>query len=213
MDGNYPVVLALAGKTCLVVGGGGVAERKAAGLMVARALVVVVSPAVTPGLASLAARGALRWERRPYLPGDLDGALLVFAAAGDPLVNRQVAEDCRQRGRPVNVADAPDQCDFFVPAALQRGRLSIAVSTGGASPALAACIRDALSGMFPDGWGPFLEFLAGLRERVRLTVSDPRRRREILERMAAPEVWDRLAQGDFTGAKERVDLVYRGGGG
>ena len=213
MDENYPVMLDLAGKTCLVVGGGKVAERKAAGLLQAGASVVVVSPAITPGLASLAAAGRLRWDRQVYQSGDLAGAILVFAAAGDPRVNRQVAQDCRNQGKLVNVADDPDLCDYFVPAAVRRGRLAIAVSTAGASPALAARIRDRLSGMFPAGWGPFLDFLGEMRERIRHTVPDPGRRRDMLERMAANDIWELLEEGDFAGAKERVDLVYRNGRG
>jgi precorrin-2 dehydrogenase/sirohydrochlorin ferrochelatase len=206
-------VFDLTGKTCLVTGGGKVAGRKAAGLLEAGARVLLVSPAVTPGLASLAAAGRLRWEERTYRTGDQDGAVLVFAATGDARVNRQVAEDCRRLGVPVNVADAPDLCDFFLPAAVRRGRLTVAVSTAGASPALAARIRDRLAGLLPAGWGPFLDFLAERRERVRQAVPEPEKRRDILERMASREIWDLLEQGDFTGAKERVDLVYRGSGG
>jgi len=210
---HYPVLLDLAGKSCLVVGGGKVAERKAASLVQAGARVLVVSPAVTPGLASMAETGAVSWQRRPYESTDPEGAFLVFATAGDRRVNERVASDARAHGRPVNVADDPDLGDFFVPAALRRGRLTVAVSTGGASPALAARIRDRLAAFFPAGWGPFLDFLAETRERVCREVGDARKRRGLLQEMAGPRVWEMLDQGDFAAAKERVDLVYRGGGG
>ena len=213
LDEYYPVLLDLAGRACLVVGGGKVAERKVAGLLEAGASVVVVSPAVTPGLASLAGTGALRWAGRAYQPGDLVGTVLVVAAAGDPAVNRQVAWDSRSAGKLVNVADEPALCDFFVPAALRRGRLTIAVSTGGTSPALAARIRDRLAGMFPAGWGPYLDFLGEMRERVRHGVRDRQKRRDMLEQLAGEEIWKLLEKGDFAAAKERVDLVYRRSGG
>lgn len=196
-----------------MVGGGKVAGRKIAGLLQSKASIVVVSPAVTPGLAALAADGLLRWVDRAYEPGDLYGAILVCAAADDPAVNRRVALDCRKQGKLVNVVDDPALCDFFVPAVLRRGRLAIAVSTGGASPALAARIRDRLAGMFSIEWGPYLDFVAGMRERVRLSVKDPQKRRDVLEELGGDQVWSLLDEGNFGAAKERVDLVYRNGRG
>ena len=178
----------------------------------AGARVLVVSPAVTPGLLSMAETGVVSLRRRPYEPADLEGVFLVFAAA-DRRVNERVAAEARALGKPVNVADDPALCDFFVPAVLRRGPLTVAVSTGGASPALAARIRDHLAAFFPAGWGPFLEFLGEVRERLCREVGDPLKRRSLLEEMAGPLVWEKLDQGDFAAAKERVDLVYRGGGG
>lgn len=211
MEG-YPVLVNLGGKSCLVVGGGRVAARKAVSLAQAGARVLVVSPAVTPGLLSMAETGVVSLRRRPYEPADLEGVFLVFAAA-DRRVNERVAAEARALGKPVNVADDPALCDFFVPAVLRRGPLTVAVSTGGASPALAARIRDHLAAFFPAGWGPFLEFLGEVRERLCREVGDPLKRRSLLEEMAGPLVWEKLDQGDFAAAKERVDLVYRGGGG
>ena len=134
----YPIFLNLSGRRCVVVGGGEVAGRKARKLLQARAEVVVISPEVTPELESV----ATEVRRRPYEEGDLEGAYLVFAATDSREVNAAVAGEAKGRGIPVNVADRPSEGDFALPATLRRGRLQVAVSTGGASPALAQRIRD-----------------------------------------------------------------------
>ncbi len=140
--------LDLDGKRCVVVGGGEVADRKARKLLQARAKVVVISPEVEPELESVAAEVRLR----PYREGDLQGAFLAFAATDRREVNATVAKEARERGIPVNVADKPSEGDFALPSTLRRGQLQVAVSTGGASPALARRIRRELEGAFGSEW-------------------------------------------------------------
>jgi precorrin-2 dehydrogenase / sirohydrochlorin ferrochelatase len=142
------VFLDLDGKRCVVVGGGGVANRKARKLLQARAEVVVVSPEVEPELESM----ALAVRRRPYEEGDLDGAFLAFAATDRREVNAAVAREAHAKGIPVNVADEPSEGDFALPSTLRRGQLQVAVSTGGASPTLARRIRRELEGVFGPEW-------------------------------------------------------------
>ena len=151
----YPVFLDLDGKRCVVVGGGGVANRKARKLLQARAEVVVVSPEVRPELASM----AVEVRRRPYGAGDLEGAFLAFAATDRREVNAAVAREARERGIPVNVADEPPEGDFALPSTLRRGRLQVAVSTGGASPTLARRIRRELEDVFGYEWAGVVEAL------------------------------------------------------
>jgi precorrin-2 dehydrogenase/sirohydrochlorin ferrochelatase len=151
----YPVFLDLDGKRCVVVGGGGVANRKARKLLQARARVVVISPYVRPELASM----AVEVRRRPYREGDLEGAFLAFAATNRREVNGAVAREARERGVPVNVADEPSEGDFALPSTLRRGRLQVAVSTGGASPKLAQRIRRELEDVFGYEWAGVVEEL------------------------------------------------------
>lgn len=143
---DYPVVLTdLAGATAIVVGGGAVGERKVRGLLAAGAAVRLVSPAASPQLQAWAEAGQIRWERRPYAPGDLAGARLAFAASDLRAVNAQVACEAAERETLCNVADAPEEGSFHLPALHRGPDLTVAVSTGGAAPARAAALRDAIA--------------------------------------------------------------------
>ena len=151
----YPIFLDLSGRRCVVVGGGEVANRKARKLLQARALVVVISPEIEAELESV----AIEIHRRPYREGDLEGAYLAFAATSSREVNAAVAREAKGRGVPVNVADKPSEGDFALPATLRRGRLQVAVSTGGASPTLARKIKDELEEVFGLEWAGIVEEL------------------------------------------------------
>jgi precorrin-2 dehydrogenase/sirohydrochlorin ferrochelatase len=155
----YPIFLDLSGRRCVVVGGGEVAGRKARKLLQARAEVVVISPEVRPELESVAAEV----HRRPDEQGDLEGAYLAFAATDAREVNAAVAEEAKDRGIPVNVADRPSEGDFALPSTLRRGRLQVAVSTGGASPTLARGIKGELEELFGPEWAGVVEELHAAR--------------------------------------------------
>ena len=142
--GYYPICVDMAGRPCLVVGGGPVAERKVAGLLEAGACLTVVSPTVTRRLDGWAGQGRIRWRRRGYVAGDLVGQSLAFVATDDRAVTADVARDARRAGVLANAADDPPHCDFILPAVLRRGELTVTVSTGGASPALSRAVRDEL---------------------------------------------------------------------
>ena len=157
----YPIFLDLSERRCVVVGGGEVANRKARKLLQARAEVVVISPEVMPELESVAAEV----HRRTYEEGDLEGAYLAFAATDAREVNAAVAGEAKERGIPVNVADRPSDGDFALPSVLRRGRLQVAVSTGGASPALAREIRGELEEIFGPEWAGLVEELYGARRK------------------------------------------------
>jgi precorrin-2 dehydrogenase / sirohydrochlorin ferrochelatase len=159
----YPLSLHLAGRRCVVIGGGKVAERKVRGLLTTGALVVVIAPHLTPGLRALVDVGCVAVEQRRYLPGDLSGATLAFAATDQRAVNAAVAAEAREVGVLVNVADAPDEGDFSVPAVARRGDLAIGVSTAGESPAVAALVRDRLIEWLDDGMSDLLTIVAALR--------------------------------------------------
>lgn len=174
----YPVMLEIAGLPCLVVGGGPVALRKVEGLLAAGARVRLVSPEAVPELAALAAAGRLTWERRPYAPGDAAGHALVFACTGVPDVDGAAARDARRPGVWVNVASAPALGNMILPAVHRAGRLTLAVSTGGASPALARAVRDRLAPLLEavrEELAAALEEQAARRERRRGGLAGPRR--------------------------------------
>jgi len=138
----YPAFLDLDGQSCLVVGGGEVALEKTSGLLDCGACVTVVSPQVVPELRE----APIEWLRRGYRSSDLDGRHLVVAATSTPSVNRRVSTDAEARRLFCNVVDVPELCSFILPAISRREPIVVAVSTGGASPALAQWIRDRIAG-------------------------------------------------------------------
>jgi siroheme synthase-like protein len=160
---QYPVLLDLAGRAVLVVGGGRVALGKVRGLLAVDARVTVVAPDVLDELAQLDVTVA----RRPYEAGDLAGRRLAITATDDPAVNHQVLLDAEAAGVWVNSADDPANCTFTLPAVVRRGPITVAVSTGGHSPALSSWLRDRLA----DEVGPehevLLQLLAERREALR----------------------------------------------
>lgn len=180
MSSGYPVTLFnMSASLGVVVGGGPVAERKVGSLLDAGARVRVIAPATTQELARAAEAGKIEWLARRYEPGDLAGALLVIAAADDPDVNAAVALEATDRKILVNVVDDPARCTFIAPAVVRRGALTIAISTGGAAPALAACVRAKLERQFGDEWAALVPRLARWRERISAAYPDLAARRRI----------------------------------
>jgi precorrin-2 dehydrogenase/sirohydrochlorin ferrochelatase len=198
MPTYYPMMVDLAGRRCLVVGGGRVAERKVALLLDCGAEVEVVSPAATPKIADLAARGAIRLARRTVRPADLDRAFLVFAATDDAQVNQSVAHEVRKAGGLVNVADAPEACNFLVPSVVRRGDLTITISTGGGSPALAKRLRQRLEATIGPEYEAFLAALRELRARAQQAISDPTERQALYRRAVDSDLFEHAARGDKT---------------
>ncbi|MEX2224145.1 MAG: bifunctional precorrin-2 dehydrogenase/sirohydrochlorin ferrochelatase [Candidatus Rokuibacteriota bacterium] len=183
MSTYYPAFLDLADRPCLVIGGGPVAEGKVEGLLAAGARVTVVSLTTTPRLAAWAEAGRIQHVPRAYRPGDLEGRRLALVAAGDETVSAAVAAEGRERGVWVNAADEPARCDFILPAVIRRGRLVVAVSTGGASPAAARAIREELEGYLTDDHAGLVEVAADVRRelRGRLVTPSPARWRGALD--------------------------------
>ncbi len=181
--GFYPAILRLRDRHVLVVGGGQVAARKVAGLLDARARVVVVSPLFSPAFIRLVPSGAVTCLERPYQASDLADTSLVIAATDDPEVNAQVRSDARRAGVWVNVVDDAENSDFIVPAVVRRGEFLLAMSSGGASPGLVSHLRRELDLLVPDDVGMLVELLSKARERIQRAVSDPSRRRELMNRL------------------------------
>jgi siroheme synthase-like protein len=141
---HFPVFVEMKNRRCLVIGAGSIGERKVAGLLDAGAAVTVISPAVSEKIARWCQNNLIEVVARRYQPGDLSGYELAFAATGDARVNTEVFTEGRRLGVWVNSADDPNHCDFILPSVLRRGQLTVAVSSGGGSPALARTIREEL---------------------------------------------------------------------
>ena len=159
----YPVNLLVAGKRCLVVGGGAVAAQKARGLAEAGAEVHVVAPHVDEAVRAVP---GVTWQERGYDRDDLSGCALVIAATGDSFVNRQVFEDAEARGIWINAADDPANCTFTVPARVRQGDLLVTVSTSGRSPAVASWLRRRIEAELGPEFAKLLDLVATEREQM-----------------------------------------------
>lgn len=166
MSGYYPILLNLRDKSCLVVGGGDVAERKVLGLLQCEASVQVIAKRVTPLIRSLAEEGRVRYSERVFEDQDLVGVFLVITATNDRILNRRVSRLASERGILVNAVDQPEDCSFIVPSVIRRGDLLIALSTSGKSPALARKLREDIEGLFGTEYGAFLDMMGIIRKRV-----------------------------------------------
>ena len=177
MTAYYPVYLNLTGKRCVVIGGGPVAEDKVAKLQDAHSEVILISPTVTPALQAGAYAGDLEWHQREYQPGDLDGAFLGIASTNNREVNQEIFQEAERLAILMNVVDDPDQCTFIAPAIVQRGQVTLAISTGGASPALARKLRESLTKDPALEWADLAGVLAAARKEVKergLTIDSQR---------------------------------------
>lgn len=179
MGTNYPVVLSLAGKKVVVVGGGKVADRKIAGLLDSGATITVVSPDLTEGLMRLVGSGVIEWRKGVFTAADLEDAFMVFATTNDHKLNQTIKMSAKPN-QLVNIADDPDGSGFHVPARIQRGRLSITVSTDGASPILAKKIRQDIQNDYDERYEGYLDFLFNCRQWILREVQDPGLKRKLL---------------------------------
>ncbi|HYO09738.1 MAG TPA: NAD(P)-dependent oxidoreductase [Tepidisphaeraceae bacterium] len=193
MNHSYPLMLDLTGRLVVIVGGGGVAARKAAGVMAAGATRVRV---VAPELTGEMPKGVTH-VAEAYDPRHLDGAGLVFAATDRPEVNAAVVRDARAAGVLVNRADSDevDPGDFAVPAMLRRSSVTITVSSSGAAPALSARMRDEVGRLLDDRWVRLADAAATLRPLILSRVSGASRRREALQELASDEAVQHAGNG------------------
>lgn len=186
MNSNYPIMLRLIGKKVVVVGGGKVAERKVTGLLDTGAQVIVVSPEATKELQHLAREGQIIWQQKFFAGSDIDEAFMIFAATNDDKINQAVRSTAKDH-QLVTIADDADGSNFHVPSHFQRGRLSIAVSTSGASPTLAGNIREQLEHQFDKSYEEYLEFLFSTRQWILKEVKDASLKRKLLTAIVSTE--------------------------
>jgi precorrin-2 dehydrogenase / sirohydrochlorin ferrochelatase len=183
---GYPVTLRLVGKKVVVVGGGKVAERKVKGLLGTGAEVVVVSPEATEGIQGLHREGRIVWKQKLVAVSDLANAFMILVATNNPHLNQSIKKTAEAH-QLVTIADDPDGSNFHVPAHFSRGQLSIAVSTGGASPTLAGKIREQLEEQFDDSYESYLEFLSCKRKWILKEVEDATLKRKLLKTIVSSD--------------------------
>lgn len=211
-----PVGLLLEDRLCVVVGGGSVAAPKAEKLLEAGARVRVVAEEFTEELAALE---GIERVSGSYDKHHLDGAAVVVAATDDPETNARVAHDARAIGALVNVVDTPDLCEFIFPAVSRKGDVSIAISTGGASPALARRLKEKIDSSIDDVYGQLAAVLKEVRQRAIDGLPDAARRRAFFEDLASDEFLEFMREnGPETAAAEATQRLERemaasGGGG
>lgn len=197
----YPILLNIQDKKCLVVGGGNVAWRKVCSLKEAGARVTVVSPEFCPEMEK--ETGIERIQQK-YEEGLLTGVLVVVASTDNEEVNKKVYYDAVKMGILVNVVDKPEFCSFIVPATIIRGDLSISISTGGASPALARNIRESLEKQFGDEYGEFAKLLSETRRKILSEISDESIRRDILQCIAGLDMLEIVKQKGIAEARKKI---------
>jgi siroheme synthase-like protein len=213
-SGYYPVFIRLAGRRCLVVGGGAVALRKVRGLLEYGGEVTVVAPECCADLDELARAGRIVFEGREYAAGEAAAFGLVIAAADNAEVNHGVYEDGRAASVPVNVVDDPEYCDFILPGTVRRGPLTIAVGTQGTAPFFARWVRRRLDDLLPAHWGG----LAGLAGVFRKGVLgrgelDADERMELFRRFLAVD-WEKIFEREgLDGAEREMERLLEGNGG
>src|SRR5436305_353028 len=147
----YIACLKLTGRRCVVVGGGEIGLEKIEGLLACDGRVTLIAPDAVPELEALAREGSIDWERRGYGgAGDLEGVFIAIAATDDTDTNIRIYEDAERRAMLVNIVDVPPLCNFILPAIVRTGPLAIAISTAGASPALAKRMKAEVSALFGE---------------------------------------------------------------
>jgi len=184
----FPIFLKIAAHPCIVIGAGHLAESKIESLRAAHARVTVIAPQGTKRIAELAAEGEIEWHRREYASGDLTGNFLVIAATNVPAVNRAVHHEATGKNILCNAVDDPPFCDFYFPSVVRRGDLQIAISTAGASPALAQKIRKDINAQLPLDAGDWLTDLGNLRREVVAAEPLNEERKWLLHQLAQREV-------------------------
>jgi precorrin-2 dehydrogenase / sirohydrochlorin ferrochelatase len=200
----YPVYLDLTGRCVVVVGGGEVAERKIESLLDMGASIRVVSPQVTARILVWGTERRVELHRRPYRLGDCSGAVLVLSATDDEDVSRAVFEEARKAGLLVNTADQPALCDFIMPAIVRRGDITIAISTSGTSPGLAARLRQKIARLIGPEYARLARLLSEARPQIRQRIPSQADRRALQYRILDSDIMTYLKENDIAGAQRRL---------
>ncbi len=208
---RLPLFLDLSDQPCLVIGGGAVAARKIQSLIDVGARVSVVAPLLGASAAELAERHGFEVALREFQETDVRGRLLVIAATGNADVNRRAFAACRERRVLINTVDNPALCTAIFPSIVDRGPVTVAVSTGGASPTLARRIREQIETLLPAATGRLAEFLGGRRARVRAAVPDIDARRRLWENALDGNVPALITDGNEQAADAELERLASGG--
>ncbi|MBW2606711.1 MAG: bifunctional precorrin-2 dehydrogenase/sirohydrochlorin ferrochelatase [Deltaproteobacteria bacterium] len=188
----YPVSLDIKNRKCLVVGGGGVGTRKVVTLIDCGAKVTVISPVVRGNLLELADSGLIILKKRPYRETDLDGMFLVVGTTDDEELNRQISIDAEKLNMLCNIADRPKVCNFILPSIVNRGDLTISISTSGKSPALAKRLRIELEEQFGNEYAELLLLMGAIREKLLSKKHEPEAHKQLFEKLISRGLLDMI---------------------
>jgi precorrin-2 dehydrogenase/sirohydrochlorin ferrochelatase len=202
----YIAALKLSGRRCVVVGGGEIGLEKVEGLLACDGQVTLVAPEAGPDLERLAGEGSIRWERREYAPSDLERAFLVIACTDDTDINIGIYEDAERRAMLVNVVDVPPLCNFILPAILRTGPLAIAISTAGASPALAKRMKREIGELFGEEYATLAILLNEVRGWAKGTLPTYQDRKDFFEGIVngEPDPIALLRAGDTAAVRDLI---------
>jgi siroheme synthase-like protein len=205
----YIACLRLSGRRCVVVGGGDVGLEKVEGLLACDGRVTLVAPEAIEPLQDLAREGSIEWERREYRAVDLEGTFMVIAATDDTDVNIAVYEDAERRAMLVNVVDVPPLCNFILPAIIRTGPLAIAISTAGASPALAKRIRDEIAAEYGEPYARLAVLLNDVRGWAKGTLPTYQDRKAFFESIVngEPDPIELLRRGDEAAVRDLIEAA------
>ena len=207
----YIACLRLSGRRCVVVGGGEVGLEKVEGLLACDADVTLIAPEAHAELVQLALEGSIRWERREYREGDLDGCLIAIAATDDTNVNIRVFDDAERRAMLVNVVDVPPLCNFILPAIVRTGPLAVAISTAGASPALAKRMKREIGELFGGPYAQLAVMLNDARGWAKATLPTYQDRKQFFESIVNgdPDPIELLRAGDVDAVRDLIEAAQR----
>ena len=202
----YIACLRLTGRRCVVVGGGDVGLEKVEGLLACDGDVVLIAPDATSPLRDLAAEGSIRWEQREYETGDLECTFIGIAATNDTDVNIRVFQDAEQRAMLVNVVDVPPLCNFILPAIHRTGPLAIAISTAGASPALAKRLKREIGETYGEPYARLAELLNEARGWAKGSLPTYQDRKQFFEGIVngEPDPVELLREGDEQAVRDLI---------
>jgi siroheme synthase-like protein len=207
----YITCLRLTGRRCVVIGGGDVGLEKVEGLLACDADVTLVAPQAHPELMQLALEGSIRWEQREYESGDLDGRLIAIAATSDTDTNIQVFAQAEERAMLVNVVDVPPLCNFILPAIVRNGPLAIAISTAGASPALAKRMKREIGELFGEPYAMLAVLLNEARGWAKATLPTYQDRKQFFESIVEgePDPVELLREGRLDEVRQLLEGAMR----
>ena len=207
----YIACLKLTGRRCLVVGGGDIGLEKVEGLLACDARVVLVAPEAIEPLQQLAAEGSIEWERREYRSSDLERTFIAIAATNDTDVNIGVYNDAEARAMLVNIVDVPPLCNFILPAIVRTGPLAIAISTAGASPALAKRMKAEVSELFGEEYAQLAVMLNDVRGWAKGTLPTYQDRKAFFEGIVngQPDPIALLRDGNVEAVRDLIAAAQR----
>lgn len=200
----YPINLNLNGQSCLVLGGGAVAERKVCRLLDEGAVVTVIAPSLTRPLQELAESRKLSWQPRAYQPGDESAFFLIICATDDEAVSQAVAAAAKAQGKLLNVCDVPDLCNFTLPSIVRQGDLELTISTNGKAPALSRWLRRHLEERFDERWSRGLTMLSRIRQEARTSLPTSKDRQDFWRQALTDDIVELIEKDDLLQAESRL---------